>query len=159
MDRELNKIINLLRFTFLFKHNLYSQSPDYIIEKYDHFIGFEPTAKYIIYTPDHMAPGEIFATFFLKYYKRWKVDDSKKIDTILKYLLSSQLSFGSPRINLWETMIKSFEEYIGELEYISSEPKRGLHTNLENIVNSIISNNLKGLTPILRDLKLKSIGI
>jgi len=153
MDRELNKIINLLRFTFLFKHNLYSQSPDYIIEKYDHFIGFEPTAKYIIYTPDHMA------TFFLKYYKRWKVDDSKKIDTILKYLLSSQLSFGSPRINLWETMVKSFEEYIGELESISSEPKRGLHTNLENIVNSIISNNLKDLTPILRDLKLKSIGI
>lgn len=153
MDRELNKIINLLRFTFLFKDNLYNQSPDYIIEKYDHFIGFEPTAKYRIYTPDHMA------TFFLKYYKRWKVDDSKKIDTILKYLLSSQLSFGSPRINLWETMIKSFEEYIGGLESISSEPKRGLHTNLENIVNSIIGNNLKGLTPILRDLKLKSIGI
>lgn len=153
MDRELNKIVNLLRFTILFKDNLYNHSPDYIIEKYDHFIGFEPTVVYRIYTPDHMS------TFFLKYYKRWKVDDSKKIDTILKYLLSSQLSFGSPRINLWETMLKNFEEYIGELESISSEPKRGLHTNLEGIVEMIINNNLKYLTPILRDLKLKSIGI
>jgi hypothetical protein len=38
MDRELNKIVNLLRFTILFKDNLYNHSPDYIIEKYDHFI-------------------------------------------------------------------------------------------------------------------------
>jgi len=149
MDRELNKIVNLLRFTILFRHDSYNQSPDYIIEKYDHFIGFEPTVKYRIYTPDHMA------TFFLKYYKRWKVDDSisEKIDTILKYLLSSHSS-----IHLL-TMVKSFEEYIGELESISSEPKRGLHTNLEDVVNMVIKNNLKDLAPILRDLKLKSIGI
>lgn len=149
MDRELNKIVNLLRFTILFKDNLYNQSPDYIIEKYDHFIGFEPTVVYRIYTPDLMT------NFFLKYYKRWKVDDSitEKINMILKYLLCSQ-----PSIRLLN-IVKSFEEYIGELESISSEPKRGLHTNLENIVNSIISNNLKDLTPILRELKLKSIGI
>lgn len=149
MDRELNKIVNLLRFTILFKDNLYNQSPDYIIEKYDHFIGFEPTVVYRIYTPDLMT------NFFLKYYKRWKVDDSitEKIDMILKYLLSSQ-----PSIRL-STMVKSFEEYIGELESISSEPKRGLHTNLECVVNMIIGNNLKDLAPILRDLKLKSIGI
>lgn len=152
MDRELNKIINLLRFTILFKDNLYNQSPDYIIEKYDHFIGFEPTVVYRIYTPDLMT------NFFLKYYKRWKVDDSisEKIDMILKYLLSLQM--GSS-VNIFQTMSKKFEEYIGELELISSEPKRGLHTNLENSIVSIISNNLEGLTPILRDLKLKSIGI
>ena len=150
MDRELNKIINLLRFTILFKDNLYNQSPDYIIEKYDHFIGFEPTVVYRIYTPDLMT------NFFLKYYKRWKVDDSKKIDMILKYLLSLQMGSSG---NIFQTMSKKFEEYIGELELISSEPKRGLHTNLENSIVSIISNNLEGLTPILRDLKLKSIGI
>ena len=148
MDRELNKIVNLLRFTILFRHDSYNQSPDYIIEKYNHFIGFEPTVKYKIYTPDNMT------TFFLKYYKRWNVDDSisEKIDMILKYLLSSRSSYS---FNLL-TMVKSFEEYIGELESISSEPKRGLHTNLEGVVEMIINNNLKDLTHILRDLKLKS---
>lgn len=150
MDRELNKIVNLLRFTILFRDNLYNQSPDYIIEKYDHFIGFEPTVEYNPYTPDLMT------NFFLKYYKRWKVDDSKKLDMILKYLLSLQMMTHG---NIFQLMSKKFEEYIGELELISSEPKRGLHTNLENSIVSIIDNNLEGLTPILRDLKLKSIGI
>ena len=148
MNNELNKIVNLLRFTLLFRYGLYNQSPDYIIEKYDHFIGFQPTVNNT-YTPDHME------TFFLKYYKRWKVDDTKNIDSILKYLYS--LSFVDN--DIIQSMTKKFEEYIGGLEHISSEPKRGLHTNLESVVSIIISNKLKELTPILRDLKLKSIGV
>ena len=149
MNKELNKLINLLRFTLLFRNDLYNQSPDYIIEKYDHFIGFQPTVEYRFYTPDNMA------TFFLKYNKRWKVNDTKTI-MILRYLYT--LSF-SDNENIFQLMVKKFEEYIGELEHISSEPKRGLHTNLESVVSIITSNKLKELTPILRDLKLKSIGV
>ena len=147
MNKELNKIVNLLRFTLLFRNDLYNQSPDYIIEKYDHFIGFQPTVNNT-YTPDNIT------TPLLKYYKRWKVDDTKNIDSILKYLYS--ISFVDNDII---HMTKKFEEYIGELEHISSEPKRGLHTSLESVVSIITSNKLKELTPILRDLKLKSIGI
>ena len=147
MNRELNKIANLLRFTIIYFDKLYNQSPDYIIEKYDHFIGFEPTVPYRIYTPDNME------TFFLKYQKRWGVN-SPKIDMILKYLLSCQMGPTDLKFRL-----RKFEEYIGGLELIQSEPKMGFHPNLEDLIESIINNSSEEIKPILRDLKLKSIGI
>ncbi len=70
MSKEYNQIVNLYKFNINFSkyadNELMDMSPDYIIEKYNHWIGFTPTVEYKMYTPDDMS------TFFLKYWKRWK---------------------------------------------------------------------------------------
>ena len=67
-DPDLNKIMNLIRFNVNFTQfensmKLEIQSPDYILEKYNHWIGFAPTVEHKIYTTDEMTD------FLNKYWK------------------------------------------------------------------------------------------
>ena len=41
-----------------------SQSPDYIIEKYNHWIGFEPTVEHKLYTPTWSEWHDYIVTTF-----------------------------------------------------------------------------------------------
>ena len=70
-NSEFNRIMNLIRFNVNFtkyEHTmkLELQSPDYVLEKYNHWIGFQPTVEHKLYTPDDMVD------FFNKYWKTWK---------------------------------------------------------------------------------------
>ena len=65
LNKEYNQIVNLTKFNVNFSNfvdncDLLSQSPDYILEKYQHWIGFNPTIECKLYTPDDMTD------FFLK---------------------------------------------------------------------------------------------
>ena len=66
--------------------DLLKESPDYILEKYNHWIGSEPTVEHKMYTPDDMTD------FFLNYWKRWRVYEkySVEVKNILMYLYSTQ---------------------------------------------------------------------
>lgn len=158
LDKEYNQIVNLVKFNvnfskFIDNHNrgiaeyLLSQSPDYILEKYNHWIGFEPTVEYKMYTPDDMT------TFFLKYWKSWKVSESinKSLKNILIYLYSTQ------NMNLLQ-MSEKFEEYIGPMSMISDVPdKRGLHHLTEKFVGEVLEKNKDNLKVVLRDMKISNI--
>jgi hypothetical protein len=151
---EMNKIENLIKFNinfskFIDNNKLTNFDPDYIIEKYEHWIGFEPTVDHKLYTKDDMTD------FFNKYWKIWRPQPNhlnKKLKNILMYLIEAE------GLNFRKMAIK-FEEYIGPLDMISSDPKVGLHRGLDNFTKQIIDGNKSNIEPVLRDLILKNLGI
>lgn len=163
LDKEYNQIVNLVKFNvnfskFIDNHNrgiteyLLSQSPDYILEKYNHWIGFEPKVEYKMYTPDNMTD------FFNKYWKTWRASHdfrsesiNKSLKNILIYLYSTQ------NMNLLQ-MSEKFEEYIGPMSMISDVPdKRGLHHLTERFVGEVLEKNGDNLKVVLRDMKISNI--
>ena len=155
LSKEYNKIVNLTKFNVNFSKfvdhcDLLKQSPDYILEKYNHWIGFEPTVEHKLYTPDDMTD------FFNKYWKMWRPsteDINKKLKNILMYLLSTQnLSI--------VLMSEKFEEYIGPMSMISDTPdKRGLHHVTHNFVDQVLEKNKDNVKVVLRTMKIESIII
>ena len=152
LDKEYNQIVNLTKFNVNFSKyvdssDLLKQSPDYIIEKYYHWIGFEPIVSHKIYIPYHMTG------FFSKYSKIWKPDTEcyHKLKNILMYLYSTQnLSI--------ITMSKKFEEYIGPMTMISDTPnKSGLHHLTNNFVDEILEKNKNNVKIVLRNMKIDNI--
>jgi len=150
LSKEYNQIVNLTKFNVNFSKyvdhcDLLKQSPDYILEKYNHWIGFEPTIAHKIYTPDDMTD------FFNKYWKRWGIFEEYELKNILMYLLSTQ----SMNIVL---MSEKFEEYIGPMSMISDVPdKRGLHHVTHNFVDQVLEKNKDNVKVVLRNMKIESI--
>ncbi len=153
LSKEYNQIVNLTKFNVNFSKfvdscDLLKESPDYIIEKYNHWIGFEPTVDHKTYTPDDMTD------FFNKYWKMWKPsteDINCKIKNILMYLYSTQ------NLSLL-TMVEKFEEYIGSLSMISDiQDKKGLHHRTEKFVHTVLEKNAINVKVVLRDMKLKTL--
>lgn len=153
LNKEYNQIVNLIKFNVNFsKHisnnNLLSHDPSYILEKYQHWIGFEPTVEHKMYTPDDMIQ------LFNKYWKVWRPDTksiNNKFKNILMYLYSTQ------SMNLL-TMIEKFEEYIGPMNMISDVPdKKGLHPVTENFVDTVLEKNKDNIKVVLRDMKIENI--
>ncbi len=150
LNKEYNQIINLTKFNvnfseFIDKSDLLSQSPDYILEKYQYWIGFKPTIKCKLYTPDDMTD------FFLKYWKRWGTFEEYSVKNILMYLYSTR------SMNL-VLMSEKFEEYIGPMSMISDVPdKRGLHHLTERFVDEVLKKNKDNVKVVLRDMKIGSI--
>lgn len=145
-DKNLNKILNLLQFTICLNGGgahtkLLSQSPDYIIEKYDHWIGIEPITDYPHYTPDTLI------SFFTQYEKIWGVRSSIDVRRHLLY-------FGDTNFNI-SRMVKSFERYFAPIQMISSEIKSGLHPLSDKFTKDILELNGWNLVPLLRDMRLR----
>ena len=152
-DPDFNKIMNLIRFNinfsrFISGNDPLSQSPDYILEKYNHWIGFEPTIEHKMYTPDDMTD------FFNKYWKVWRPNTNQingKLKNILMYLYSTQ------NMNLL-LMSEKFQEYIGPLNMIGSCPMKGLHEVTErDFVPTVIDKNKEDIIIVLRDLKISNL--
>lgn len=152
LGKEYNQIVNLIKFNvnfskFIHNNDILSHSPDYILEKYQHWIGFKPTIEYKLYTPDSMT------NFLLDYWKRWRVYEkySVEVKNILMYLYSTQ------HMNLI-SMSQKFEEYIGPMNMISDIPdKRGLHHLTERFVVEVLEKNKDNVKVVLRDMKIGNI--
>jgi hypothetical protein len=143
MDKNLNKIYNLFKFNLIFSeiiidNELYKHSPDYILEKYNRYIGFEPNSNFI--------ESDIDKLVISTYEKIWKSDLVKR--QIL------YLSKGS--LNLLE-MVDNFERYIGPVSSIKEVEEMGLHRNLELELNKILNVNSNNIKIILRQLKLNEL--
>ena len=150
LNKEYNQIVNLIKFNvnfskFIHNNDLLSHSSDYILEKYNHWIGFEPTIECKMYTPDEMTD------FFLKYWKRWGIFEEYSVKNILMYLYSTR------SMNL-VLMSEKFEEYIGSMNMISDIPdKKGLHHLTERFVGEVLEKNKDNIKVVLRDMKIGSI--
>lgn len=152
LDKEYNQILNLTKFNVNFSKfvdscDLLKESPDYIIEKYYHWIGFEPTVEHKLYTPDDMTE------FFNKYCKIWRPDTEcyHKLKNILMYLYSTQ------NLSLL-TMSEKFEEYIGPMTMISDTPdKPGLHHKTNKFVDEVLEGNKNNIKIVLRNMKIDNI--
>jgi len=153
--KEYNQIVNLVKFNvnfskFIWNNDLLHQSPDYILEKYQHWIGFVPTAEHKIYTPDDMTD------FFNKYWKIWRPvtrSINLKLKNILMYLYSTQ------DMNLLK-MSNKFEEYIGPMNLITDETdKKGLHPIINDFVSKVLEKNKDNVKIVLRNMKIENIII
>ena len=150
LNKEYNQIVNLTKFNvnfskFIHNNDLLSHSPDYILEKYNHWIGFEPTIECKLYTPDDMTD------FFLKYWKRWGIFEEYSVKNILMYLYSTR------SMNL-VLMSEKFEEYIGPMNMISDIPdKKVLHHKSDLFINDVLEKNKDNVKVVLRDMKIGSI--
>ena len=150
LNKEYNQIVNLTKFNvnfskFIHNNDLLSHSPDYILEKYNHWIGFEPTIECKLYTPDDMTD------FFLKYWKRWGIFEEYSVKNILMYLYSTR------SMNL-VLMSEKFEEYIGPMNMISDIPdKKGLHHKSDLFINDVLEKNKDNVKVVLRDMKIGNI--
>lgn len=152
LNKEYNRIVNLIKFNVNFSkfvrgNDPLSQSPDYIIEKYEHWIGFSPSVDHVLYTPYNMVD------FFNQYWKIWRPDTkciNNKFKNILMYLYSTQ------DMNLMN-MVQKFEEYIGSLNMISDSDKGGLHPLMNDFVDEVIDKNKENIKIVLRDMKINSI--
>jgi hypothetical protein len=153
LDKEYNQIVNLTKFNVNFSKyvdscDLLKQSPDYILEKYNHWIGFTPTVESKLYTPDDMVD------FFNKYWKVWRPstkDINLKLKNILMYLHFTQ------NLNVI-TMSEKFEEYIGPMTMISDfSDKRGLHHLTNKFVDEILEGNKNNIKVVLRNMKIDNI--
>ena len=152
LDKEYNQILNLTKFNVNFSKfvdscDLLRESPDYIIEKYYHWIGFEPIVEHKIYTPDDMTG------FFNKYCKIWKIDTEgyPKLKNILMYLYSTQ------NLSIL-TMSEKFEEYIGPMTMISdTSNKPGLHHKTNKFVDEVLEGNKNNIKIVLRNMKIDNI--
>lgn len=153
LDKEYNQIVNLTKFNVNFSkyvdgNDPLSQSPDYILEKYQHWIGFEPTVENKTYTPDNMTD------FFNKYWKVWR-PDTKSIDSKLKNIL--MYLYSTQNLNVI-TMSEKFEEYIGPMSMISDEPdKRGLHHKTNKFIDDILEGNKNNIKVVLRNMKIDNL--
>lgn len=145
-DMHLNKIINLFSFNInltSLDSRLESQSPDYILEKYNHWIGTYPIKPVNLYTPDDLID------FMLKYHRRW--GSTELVRRQLMYLKLTE------NLNI-RTMVHKFEEYIGPIEMISSESKGGLHVvTSKYFLPKVLEKNNGDIITILRDLKINSL--
>lgn len=150
LNKEYNQIANLTKFNVNFSKyvdscDLLAQSPDYILEKYEHWIGFKPTIGSKLYTPDDMTD------FFLKYWKRWSIFKEYDLKNILMYLYSTQ------SLNIL-TMSEKFEEYIGPMSMISDvADKKGLHHLTDKFVGDLLEKNKDNVKVVLRNMKIESI--
>lgn len=153
LDKEYNQIVNLTKFNVNFSKyvdscDLLNQSPDYILEKYNHWIGFTPTVESKLYTPDDMVD------FFNKYWKVWRPstkDINLKLKNILMYLHFTQ------NLNVI-TMSEKFEEYIGPMSMISDTPdKPGLHHRTNKFVDEVLEGNKNNIKVVLRNMKIDNI--
>lgn len=159
---EYNQIVNLVKFNvnfskFIMNNDLLYQSPEYILEKYQYWIGFEPTVEHKIYTPDDMTD------FFNNYWKIWRRNygyggpDTKSINLKLKNIL--MYLYLTQDMNLLK-MSEKFEEYIGPMNLISSEPdKRGLHERTNDFVSVVLEKNKKNIKIVSRNMKIENIII
>lgn len=137
LDKNMNKIINLYSFTCILTENYDRQSPDYIKEKYDHFIGFDPVSDYKLSESDN--------SILDKY--NWS--NKEVVSRQILYLKNNNL--------LLDNMVYLFEKYIGPISLINDERKYGLHKNLETMLYACVETNSKLLKTVLRDLRIESI--
>jgi hypothetical protein len=143
MDKNLNKIYNLFKFNLIFSeiildNELYKHSPDYILDKYNRYIGFEPKSNFIELDSDKSLTSS--------YEKIWKSDLVKRQ---ILYLSKSGLNL----LNMFDV----FEKYIGPISSIKEVEEAGLHHNLELELNKILNVNSNNIKIILRQLKLNEL--
>ena len=164
---DLERIHNLFCFnsnfsTYVHGEKLERQSPDYIMEKYYHWIGFRPCIDGLLYTPDELS------TFMTKYFNIWGGSSNPWLwQTNLRKGIQFSfedfqrvmiyLKLTERKLDLME-MVFFFEKYIGPISMISPETKKGLHEILyRDLTAPTIKRNDDNITIVLRDMKIKQL--
>ena len=147
-DPDYNRIVNLYYITFLIsKYNggndVFINSPKYIQEKWNRFIGFNSVRSFV--------PDGKMKDILRRYHLTWRnpsvtnipIYESSPVIPIICYLMSDHyLKF--------DEMIKYFNKYIGPFDRINPKPIIGLHPNNLNYVTKLLEQNSNQIKTFLR---------
>ena len=148
---NLNRIRNLVRVTLTFLSSPYGDSPYYITEKWNRYIGFTPCVK---------VDKSSLPKILINYIERWKIGeyynssiDDNGIINILHYIynLKTTSKGSTPLI---EDMIKNFDTLIGPFISINPYNEGGIHPSMEVYVQSVIGTDWNYVNTFLRDSNL-----
>ena len=149
-EPNLQRLVNLYSFLviYLFQDSLQLTSPDYLIEKWNHWIGTDVKLK-----PNVIQPGQIIA--FSDYRKRWHLDtDEKILDVKEIFYFINAIDDDDIRV-----YIHWFQHFGGELTKICSKKKTGLHPIAHNKVKSLMQDEQELLKIFLRDMKIDTLEL
>ena len=130
---ENDQIVNLVNFTLLFRKevsdsNFMSSSLDYILEKYDKMIGFEPTE-------DLKKLNSKAEEIKIEWENKWRITKlSKKEESIINYLCDINSTIGLDVMSI----IDIFDNHIGGIQNINKVRYGHLHVLFKNFVNRVI---------------------
>ena len=146
-EPNLQRLVNLSSFlvVFLFQEALENASPDYLIEKWNHWIGTE-----VRLTPNTIQPGDFIA--FKDYKILWHLSDENAVK--VKEIFYLIRSIDAIDIRNW---IYWFRYFGGDIMKISSKKKTGLHPIAHNKVKDILSREAVYVTAFLREMKLNEL--
>lgn len=130
---------------------LLSQSPDYIMEKFNHWIVGNKHWEFRKINIDKISDDD--SDFLHDYWQIWKLfrNDNIHINQILLYLLNTE------NMNILNCVDK-FEKLIGNIEDINDIKQFGLHEIvIQDAYPIVLEKNKIGIKLVTRDLKLKSL--
>lgn len=166
---EINQIKNLLKYNFIFVTlgGSYYADPDYIQEKWDRWIKFEP----IVPAPGIYKTTAEYIDFYNTYWKR--NDAVNYLDPRLGEKVSAyadkfgeantracirhiifKLSESSPSVSY-----EVFEYVFGPLHLICDEETTGEHPLIKERINDLIEDRYDVFKPLIRDLRISRLGI
>lgn len=152
---EIERIRNIFRFSICIcgDSSVLKSSPDYIMEKYDKFIGLELKNGLIDY--------DLLNSFKITEYKeRWGCE-SDNIKNILKFLFNFEFlleirnRFNFHVLVSIVDVIEIFEKYIGPIGKITHKTY-GLHPSMEELVITLVNLESVGIE-VIRDIKIKDL--
>jgi hypothetical protein len=123
-------------------------SPDYLIEKWQHWIGKDVELK-----QNSLQPGDIIR--FADYRKTWCLNTDEKISSVREifYFIYSIEEVDLRNIIYW------FRYFGGDLMKISSEKKKGLHPLAHEKVQNWMNDDAEIIKIFLRDMKIDSLDL
>ena len=131
---NLNRLLNILKFKIIFltetelkekNNSVKTFSPDYILEKFNHFIGFEPTKNVLI---SYFEEESVYFKIN-DYIDVWGNLEDKKILNSLYFINKS--------VDVHPfTLIRDFENCIGDFNNVSIEKKKGVHMVIDKWIDA-----------------------
>jgi hypothetical protein len=155
-----NQILNLVGFTFVLHGctgtSLLMQSPNYILEKYDKFIGFKPISKEEELKTMYSFESErvkIWGTYSGDDKFRGYKDDFKKILNYLFFINGQPMMKGHENNRNYVSkyfdisdLIKYFSRFVGPVELISNHLYTHIHPLVKtNVIDKFIEKNQRDL--------------
>ena len=135
-DPDYNRIVNLYLITFLISrwtdNPVFLNHPNYIKEKWDRFIGFNPRRFF--------EPNSMDQNHYRMYAQKW--GHCGGVAPQIFYLASNHYL-------IFDKMLENFERYIGPFGMINPNPDRGLPNSMAAIPG-ILKQNEKSIKTFLR---------
>lgn len=149
-EPNLRRLTNLYSFLviYIYQDNLMTTSPDYLIEKWQHWIGKDVELKQNV-----LQPGDIIK--FADYRKTWSLNTDEEILLVKEIFY---FIYSIEEIDL-RNIIYLFRYFGGDLMKISSEKKTGLHPLTHQRVQKWMNNDVEIIKIFLRDMKIDSLDL
>jgi len=148
-DPNWQRLINLYSFVLNMRNDVDRNSPDYLIEKWNHWIGEDVKLEPAV-IPAH------FLVNFADYKKTWQLKEDENIKLIYYYL--KELESGEELLDI-RVIVNEFRHFNGNLLHICSKNKKGLHFILYAKMCNYFVKNENLFMAFIRDMRIDELEL